>query len=236
MYSPLAGFKPWRLVCVDFPGGKDWGLGRLAGAAGGPVDITTAPQDLRLLPCVNIAAAIADTIPRNGARPVVVGHCSTFGLVNGVVQVLRERGSRPIGLVVDPRRVTAASLAEEFRIACATLCGGRHDSFAPAAMTPDALDRWVGDATALLRSGVGGNSALSSLSPRTVEQFVERYRGWFAHLAASSLGEAEDAVVTSPDADAARSLLEDALAASVPDGPTDRNPYPTGTSDKSKEI
>jgi hypothetical protein len=223
VHSRLAGYKPWRLVCVDFPGGKDWGLEQLETAAGGPAGVTTAPQELRRLPCVNIAAAIADTVPRNGEALAVVGHCSTFGLVGGVVRVLRQRGCRPVGLVVDPRRVTAASLEEELRIACATLRGGRPDGFGPAAMTPTALDHWVGDATVLLRDGAGENPGLSHLSPKTVEQFVERYRGWFAHLAASSLGEAEDAVSTFPDAGAARSLLEDAFAVSLPDNPVNRH-------------
>lgn len=212
MNSRPAEFKPWRLVCVDFPGGKDWGLGHLETAAGGPVGVTTAPQELRLLPCVNIAAAIADTVPQSGVALAVVGHCATFGLVCGVVRVLRQRGFRPVGLVVDPQRVTAARLAEELRIACATLCGGRRRGLSPAAMTSAGLDRWVGDATAILRDGMGDNPALSVLSPKTVEQFVERYRSWFAHLAASSIGEAEDAVATFPDAGAARSLIEDAFA------------------------
>jgi hypothetical protein len=215
VHSRLAGFKPWRLVCVDFPGGKDWGLGQLKAAAGGPVGVTTAPQELRLLPCVNIATAIADTVPSGDAALAVVGHCATFGLVCGVVRVLRQRGCRPVGLVVDPQRVTAARLAQEFRVAYATLSGGgRPSDLAPAAMTAAALDRWVGDATALLRAGAGDNPALSGLSPKNVDQFVDRYRDWFAHLAASSLGEAQDAVATFPEAGAARSLLEDAFAVS----------------------
>lgn len=153
---------------------------------------------------------------------VVVGHCSTFGLVSSVVANLQRRGHRPVGLVVDPRRVTAASLAEELRGACTTLCGGHANAFAPTAMTPAALDRWVGDATALLRAGMDQNPALARLSPKNVEQFVERYRGWFAHLAASHLGQAEEAVTTVPDAAAARSVLEDSFAVSVPEDPADR--------------
>jgi hypothetical protein len=204
-------FKPWRLVCVDFPGGKTWGFDQLEAAAGGPVGVITVPQELRSLPCVNSAAAIADTVPRDGVALAVVGHCTTFGLVCGVVRALRQQGCAPVGLVVDPQPVTAASLAEELRTACAMLCGGRSNGFVPAAMTPTALDSWIGDATALLRAGAAENPALSSLSATTREQFVERYRDWFAHLAASSLGETADAVATFPDASAASSLLEDAF-------------------------
>lgn len=202
-------FKPWRLVCVDFPGGKTWGFDQLEVAAGGPVGVVTAPQELRSPPCANIAAAIADTVPHNGAALAVVGHCTTFGLVCGVVRALRQRGSAPVGLVVDPQPVTAANLADELRSASATLCGDHSNVFGPAAMTPAALDSWIDDATALLRAGVAENTALSSLSATTREQFVERYRYWFAHLAASSLGETVDAVATFPDASAASRLLED---------------------------
>lgn len=178
--------------------------------------VTIASQKLRRLPCADVAAAIADCVPQSGVALAVVGHCSTFGLVNSVVRDLRQRGRQPVGLVVDPKPVTAARLAEEFRVACSTLCGGRPETFAPAAMTPAALDRWVGEAVALLRAGIGKNPALSGLSPKNVEQFVERYGDWFTHLAASALGEAEDAVATFPDAVAARGLLEDAFGVSVP--------------------